>query len=130
MVILGVLVQSAIQYLLEPYVGTNGKIFTETLGTPLALIEIVTLCLISPVLEEMLFQGAIQKGLLKKINPYVSTLLTAIIFCFSHGYGISLSTLSLFAPCLAFGIIYQFTDDIKMPILCHSMSNFIALIYN
>lgn len=124
------IIQNIIQQILQPIVGTNGRIFTEILHTTLAPVEIITLCIISPVLEEMLFQGAIQKGMFRNMNAVFSVVTTSIIFVFCHGYGFSVTSLSLLAPAIAFAITYQLTDDIKMPIFCHGLSNLIALFLN
>lgn len=126
---LGVLGQDVIQKLLQPLAGSDpdAGLFHATLHTTLAPIELINLCLLSPILEEMLFQGAFQKGILKKMKPVLAIVITAVFFAFCHGNGLSWITVSLLAPAFAYAITYQLTGDIKMAILCHGLSNLIAV---
>ncbi len=128
--VLGVVGQHIIQHLLQPLAGSDpdAALFHATLHTSLASIEIITLCIVSPLLEEMLFQGAIQKGALKNINSVLAIVITAIFFVFCHGYGFSWTSLSLLAPALAYAITYQLTGDIKMAVFCHGLSNLVAFL--
>ncbi|TLQ04393.1 CPBP family intramembrane metalloprotease [Pediococcus stilesii] len=98
------------------------------LHSPLMIIVIVTLVIISSVLEELLFQGALQNGVLKRWPSLVKLTITAIIFAFLHGNGLSIGTLALFFSGLAFALILEITHDIKMSIFAHATSNVIVLV--
>lgn len=100
----------------------------SVLHTSLSPILIVTLIFVSPVLEEFLFQGVLQGGILKEMHPFVQILLTSVIFAFFHGYSFSLDTLELLFSGIAYASVYHVTNDLKMAILCHSLSNLIVTI--
>ncbi|GBG05329.1 CPBP family intramembrane metalloprotease [Lactobacillus rodentium] len=103
-------------------------VFIETLKTPMAIPLILTLVLIAPTLEELLFQGAIQKGVFRKLNPWLAIILTAIVFAGAHDITLNKAFLDRFLSGIAFGYVYQKTDDIKMAILAHSITNLLPLI--
>lgn len=100
----------------------------NSLKSPIWLITILTVIIISPILEELLYQGILQNIFLKKLNPYLNIILTALIFALSHGYSLSLSTLELFISGLAYAFIFFKTKDLKMSIYSHSLSNIIVMI--
>ncbi|MDK7085486.1 CPBP family intramembrane metalloprotease, partial [Gardnerella leopoldii] len=55
-------------------------------------------------------------------------ILTAIIFAGAHNVTLNWSFLNRFLSGVAFGYVYQKTDDIKMAIFSHSISNLLPLI--
>ena len=110
------------------FVNAKPDVFTETLKTGLAVPLILSLTLIGPTLEELLFQAGIQKGIFKRLNPWIAIILTAIIFAGAHNVTLNWSFLNRFLSGVAFGYVYQKTDDIKMAILSHSISNLLPLI--
>ena len=119
------------EILINPSVLSNlnePDVFIDTLRTPLGLILILNLILIGPMLEELLFQGAIQKGVFRKLNPWLAIILTAIVFAGAHDITLNKAFLDRFLSGIAFGYVYQKTDDIKMAILAHSITNLLPLI--
>lgn len=110
--------------------GTKPTIFTATLKTSMGLGFLIAISsiVIGPILEELLFQGAIQKGFFKKLNPWVSILLTAIIFAACHNIALDLNFLSKIIAGVLYGYVYQKTDDIKMAIIAHGTNNLIVTI--
>lgn len=107
---------------------SNPNIFTETLKTDMAIPLIISLVLIAPTLEELLFQAGIQKGVFRKLNPWLAIILTSIIFAAAHNITLNFAFLHRFLAGVAFGYVYQKTDDIKMAILSHNISNLLPLI--
>lgn len=103
-------------------------IYTETLKTPMAILVIMALVVIAPTLEELLFQGAIQKGVFRKFNPWIAIILTAVIFAGAHDITLNNAFLDRFLSGVAIGYVYQKTNDIKMAILAHSITNLLPLI--
>lgn len=100
----------------------------NSLKSPIWLVTILTVIIISPILEEILYQGILQNIFFKKLNPYLNIILMALIFALSHGYSLSLSTLELFISGLAYAFIFFKTKDLKMSIYSHSLSNLIVMI--
>ncbi|WEV39820.1 type II CAAX endopeptidase family protein [Lactobacillus sp. ESL0681] len=96
----------------------------------LAPILMVTLIFISPLLEELLWQGALQGGILKSFNPFFTILITGLLFALAHGYSFSYDTLQLFCSGLAYAITYYHTGDWGTAIFCHGLSNFIVYSIN
>lgn len=128
-IVLALLSQSAQSFI---SIWTNDKSsnadLVQILHTNLSPVLLVTLIVVSPILEELLFQGVFQGGILKGIYPLVQILLTAALFAFLHGYSISLDTLELFCSGVAYASVYVLTGDLKMAILSHSVSNLIVTI--
>ncbi|WP_297952274.1 CPBP family intramembrane glutamic endopeptidase [uncultured Lactobacillus sp.] len=104
------------------------SVFIETLKTWMAVPLILDLVLIGPILEELLFQAGIQKGVFRKLNPWVAIILTSIIFAAAHDVTLNVAFFHRVLAGVAFGYVYQKTGDIKMAILGHSMSNLLPLI--
>lgn len=100
-------------------------VFTETLKTWMGIPPLI---LIAPTLEELLFQAGIQKGVFRKLNPWVAIILTSIIFAVAHNASLNMAFLNRFLSGIAFGYVYQKTDDIKMAIFSHSISNLLPLV--
>jgi membrane protease YdiL (CAAX protease family) len=126
----GALISQLIQYIIS-YTAqqstTDPDIF-KALHSSLGPITVITTLVLSPILEEFLFQGILQAGILKNLSPVFSILLTAAIFAIIHGFGFNAGTLALFASGLAYATVFWYTADLKMAILCHGMSNLIVII--
>src|SRR5699024_1716260 len=119
----GALISQLIQYIIS-YTAqqstTDPDIF-KALHSSLGPITVITTLVLSPILEEFLFQGILQAGILKNLSPVFSILLTAAIFAIIHGFGFNAGTLVLFALWLAYAIVFWYTADLKMVILCHGL---------
>ena len=91
----------------------------------------LTLCIVVPVLEELVFRGLIQ-GYLRQFDPgqkailgiSAANLLTSLLFVLLHwltrdGY----SALLVFLPSLYLGLVRDRTSSIAMCILIHGLWN-------
>ncbi|TSO25798.1 CPBP family intramembrane glutamic endopeptidase [Lactobacillus sp. LL6] len=121
-VIIGIISFLAGILILRPGNSTN-NIYSETLKSKMSFLLIITVNFIGPTLEELLFQGVIQKGFFKQLNPWLAIVLTSIIFAAFHNITLNLYFLSNFISGLLFGYIYQKTNDIKYPIISHCINN-------
>ena len=93
----------------------------------LIIFLILHLVIVGPILEELLFQGIIQGGILKSLNMYINVFITTLLFLFAHGFSIfSFNGLSLFIPLLSFGLIYLKTKDIKMSCFGHMINSLLV----
>lgn len=108
--------------------GAGDSDLTAVYHTSLMPILLFTVICISPILEEFLWQGVLQGGLLKKFPTWLTIVLTGILFALAHGYSLSWDTLELLFSGLAYAFVYSKTKDLKMSILCHSLSNIIVFI--
>jgi membrane protease YdiL (CAAX protease family) len=96
----------------------------------LAPILIITLVLISPLLEAMVWQGILQGGILKDIPPLFSIIITSVLFAFAHGYSFNYKTLELLCSGISYAVLYYVTDDLGSVVFCHGLSNLIVYLIN
>lgn len=96
----------------------------------LAPLLIITLVVISPFLEVVLWQGILQGGILKDLSPSFSIIITSVLFAFAHGYSFNYGTLELLCSGIAYSFLYYVTDDLGSVVFCHGLSNFIVYLIN
>lgn len=80
-------------------------------------------------MEELLFQGIIQGGILKSFNVYINVFITTLLFLFAHGFAIfSFNGFSLVISLLrlSFGLIYLNTKDMNMSCFGHMINNLLV----
>ena len=91
----------------------------------------LTLCIVVPVLEELVFRGLIQ-GHLRQFDPgqkailgiSAANLLTSLLFVLLHGLTRDgYSALLVFLPSLYLGLVRDRTSSIAMCILIHGLWN-------
>ncbi|GAA3634481.1 hypothetical protein GCM10022297_11530 [Lactobacillus hamsteri] len=115
--------------LIDQSQSTGTNIYSATAQTALAIPMFIAIVMIAPVLEEFLFQAAIQKGIFKKLNPWIAIILTSMFFGLAHTGEFNFTFWNIFiSGGVPFAFIYQETDDIKTPIIAHSVNNLIPFI--
>ena len=86
-----------------------------------SVLYVITLCFVVPFSEEMVFRGAVFGHLRKGFGPWVSVILTALIFGFMHGRGVHIGY------AVACGLIitacYYITDSLAAPVILHMVFN-------
>jgi len=88
---------------------------------------IVKLCLLAPIIEEILFRGIVQGTLQTIMNPIGSLVIAASLFSIMH---LNLKqALSSFVPSLLIGFIFQQTNSIIMCVTIHMIYNTLSLIF-
>lgn len=100
-------------------------------GQPTFLSTILKFSLIvvvAPILEEIVFRGYFMNTFFTNSKYYLDVILSALIFgishlVFSHRDPISLIIYSLGG--LFFALVYRWTKNLKITILCHSFFNFL-----
>lgn len=110
-------------------VGNTDDDLIRLLHTQLGAIVFFTLVISGPIFELLLFQGSLQGGIFKKLNPWLAVLLTSLLFAFAHGNMLSWATLQIFFTVLSYSLVYLITKDIKMAIFCHGLLNLIIWIF-
>lgn len=90
-------------------------------------IQILTVAVMAPLTEEVLFRGLMLGALSKTCNKWVAIIATAIVFGAVHGHPIGI----IYASCLGvlLGWIYIKTGSIIAPILFHTVYNFASLFF-
>lgn len=90
------------------------------------LLGCISIAVLAPILEEVLFRGAIQGYLMRKYNPVVGIALASIIFGLIHMNPIQI----FYATCLGlvFGWIYYRTRSLMPVVIGHVLNNSLAAI--
>ncbi|NDV57692.1 CPBP family intramembrane glutamic endopeptidase [Bacteroides sp. 519] len=102
------------------------NILEETFSTLQAgWLGILCIAILGPILEELLFRGAITKVLLQKYNPTKAIILSALIFGIIHINPIQV--VSAFLMGLLLGWIYYKTASLIPCILIHIINNSLSV---
>lgn len=110
-----------------PLFGDWYKTFTDTISTMAedSLGIIILTSLMAPLLEEILFRGIIQKGLINRgMKPINAIVLSAFIFGAFHMN--PWQFVGAFLLGLVLGLVYYRTQSLLMAILLHAFNNFIS----
>ena len=88
----------------------------------------VSVVILGPILEEIVHRGYFMNTFFANSKYYLDVILSALIFGFSHLVlshrdPISLMVYSFFG--LFFALVYRWTKNLKITILCHSFINFL-----
>lgn len=97
--------------------------FEELAISPIILI--LSVLVIAPIYEEIVFRGILLKGMAKKINPTLALVVSAFFFALVHmniPQGINAFLLGL-----VIGFIYLNTGSIYLCMFAHFTNNFLAL---
>jgi len=84
-------------------------------------MTIVAICVIAPLLEEMLFRGIILRGFLSHYSPKTSILLSALLFALIH-LNLYQIPVAFFVGCFLGGLFY-YSRSLWPPILAHALYN-------
>lgn len=113
------------------------NIMAQELGLPDELAEVMKqmsnnflgcfgIAVLGPILEEVLFRGAIQGYLMRKYNPVVGIVVASVIFGVIHKNPIQI----FYATCLGlvFGWMYYRTCSLMPVVIGHVLNNSLAVI--
>ena len=89
-------------------------------------LSIILIAVIPAIVEEILFRGIIQKGLINKYNTNTGIILASFLFAIIHINPHVLLTIFLFAILL--GFVYHIYKNILYNILIHFTLNFLAVL--
>jgi membrane protease YdiL (CAAX protease family) len=98
------------------------------------LVVFVTLVVLPPIAEEILFRGFLFQSLKKTVSIKVATVLTSLVFAAAHLEFLSGNPLNWIAAIDTFVLsifliwLLQKTDNLWSPILLHALKNSIAFI--
>lgn len=124
------------------FFGVTGLTPQPTLGTPDVLLLVVSaigVCLVSPVLEEIVFRGVMQRRLSAELTPrtrFLAVLVTAFAFALMHlaistpassvaGFEVFVTT---FVLGLLTGTLVAMTGRIGGAVLAHVLFNTVAVV--
>jgi membrane protease YdiL (CAAX protease family) len=113
---------------LQPASNSAGEAAQESPGL-VPLLIVGSLLVIGPS-EEVLFRGTVQNRLRESLSAPVAILLAAVLFASIHvtaltgGLGARATTIVvLLVPSLVFGTVYEYTENLVVPILIHGIWN-------
>ncbi|WP_420366402.1 CPBP family intramembrane glutamic endopeptidase [Curtobacterium sp. L3-7] len=124
------------------FFGTTGLTPVPTLGPPsaaLLLVAAIGTCIVSPIIEELVFRGILQRRLADALTPrtrFVAVIVTAFVFAIVHvllGAGVStLGGFEVFVTTFLLGLLtgalVAMTDRIGGAILAHAVFNAVAVV--
>lgn len=90
------------------------------------LIQLISGCLVTPIIEEIIFRGMII-GRLFKNKPYIGIVVSSVIFGLLHFSNIFLAPMFIISG-LIFSISYYKTKKLEVSISMHIMTNLFWLI--
>lgn len=99
--------------------------FLEAEGARTPMIWL-SMCLVIPFAEELLFRGALYGGLRARVGPWPAAFLSALIFAILHESATVL--LPLFGLGVVLAWIYERTGSIAAPTLVHVLNNTFTLV--
>ena len=97
--------------------------FEELAVSPIILI--LSVAVVAPIYEEIIFRGILLKGMASKINPTVALVISSLFFALVHlniPQGINAFLLGL-----VIGAIYLKTGSIYLSMFAHFANNFLAI---
>uniref|UniRef100_UPI0039A415AF CPBP family intramembrane glutamic endopeptidase n=1 Tax=Ornithobacterium rhinotracheale TaxID=28251 RepID=UPI0039A415AF len=113
------------EYLAELYQEME-EIFTTILKDPIPAF--ISVSILAPLLEELIFRGLLLRGLLNaRQNPYISIILTSLLFGLAHGNPWQFLAAGFLGAIL--GFIYWRTQDLWICIFIHFLNNTISLVF-
>ena len=88
-------------------------------------MQILTVAIIGPIAEELLFRGLMLGSLSKHCNKWLAIIATSIVFGLVHGHPIGI----IYASCLGIlmGWLYCKTESLIAPIIFHMIYNLISV---
>jgi membrane protease YdiL (CAAX protease family) len=91
-----------------------------------SVLGVISIILVIPIFEEVLFRGLIFNELKKHLNIFVAIIIQGAIFALSHGN--MLQAIYTFIMAIVLAIVYDKTQSILAPMLFHVMYNLFGTI--
>jgi membrane protease YdiL (CAAX protease family) len=92
---------------------------------PNSILLFVTIAVVAPLLEEILFRGLLQNALSKRLPVWAAIAVSALIFGAMHMDFYAMPPLVLMGA--IFGVIYHLTGSLRVTIVLHMINNAAAL---
>ena len=94
-------------------------------GNGLVLVSfILAVCVIAPIIEEVIFRGILWRLIEKLISTNVAWIATSFMFAAAHGD--ILHIIAVFPLGILFGYLRKKTNNIWAPIVAHAANNLLA----
>lgn len=124
-VVLNIFFSYGMLYLAQALSGYFGFLTNNLISNSLiaALGGFISIVVISPVVEELLFRGIFINKFKLVVPATFAVLISALLFGALHNYG---SIISAFVFAICMSILYLKTDNIFVPVFAHFLNNLIA----
>lgn len=93
------------------------------------IVEFITICILAPIFEEIVFRFGLYKKLNKKFNAFISMLIISLVFTIMHFYNVD-GFIILIGISLVWNYSFYKTDNLFYPILLHFFHNIYAFSNN
>lgn len=88
-------------------------------------LTVLTLVIVAPVTEELIFRGVLLQRWAKKWGIRTALIASSLLFGLCHANVLGLSVFGLIM-----GILYVQTRTLLVPIACHALNNFLVLLFS
>jgi hypothetical protein len=128
-------VTGVISAILSPLLGgmknPQGCSISQAFGAE-PYLAVISLAVIAPVVEEIVFRGFIYGGLRTRLGVAISVIVSAAIFALAHTFSVGGSILllgpSLFVAGVALALVYERTRSLVPGMVLHASFNLIAVV--
>ncbi len=93
-------------------------------GNP--VLVLITLVLVGPLVEELIFRGILYSSFRNRYGVWVSAILGGLVFAIAHGN--IFQSLGTFAIGMILCLAYERFNNLTVPFLMHAFNNFIAFL--
>jgi hypothetical protein len=90
-------------------------------ATPAKVLLFLLICVVAPVVEEMIFRGFIYAGLRRRMSVFGAVIASALLFALMHNNPEALLPIGLIGIVLA--ALYERNRSIVPSIICHALNN-------
>lgn len=88
-------------------------------------LTVLTLVIVAPVAEELIFRGVLLQRWAKKWGMRTALIVSSLLFGLCHANVLGLSVFGLIM-----GILYVQNRTLVVPIACHALNNFLVLLFS
>lgn len=100
----------------------SGERLMVTVQTPSARIVLfVLLCVIAPLMEELIFRGFVYPALRRRLSVFSSVVASALLFALMHQSLQALAPIAVIGVALA--VLYERNRSLVPCIICHALNN-------
>jgi membrane protease YdiL (CAAX protease family) len=131
-VIANILFVSAVYFILRylsylSIISFNSPLFGDfrTLAISTVALYFLTVVILSPIIEELLFRGLFLRRFNKELDVTLAILISSVLFGVCHNFGGILGAI-LFGICVS--ILYIKSKNILVPIFAHFLNNLLAVL--
>ena len=114
------------------YVTANSNNISEAIKIVSKPMLLLSIGILGPITEEIIFRGILVGKLRKKISSTVCIIISSVLFMLIHIHILAIEEILYYLPFLFTGIIYSITyyktKNITLTIILHIMNNFPAIL--